>query len=134
MVIGFTSGCFDLFHIGHVNLLKQAKEHCDYLIVGVNSDDLMYDYKNKNPIINEENRRDIVEACKYVDEVHIIETRDRNKLWDEYHFNILMVGDDWKDTDTWNKIEQDMKDKCEVIYLKHTSGISSTSIRNAIKG
>lgn len=94
----------------------------------------MYDYKDKHPIINEDFRKAVVESCRYVDECYITETRDRNELWNKYHFDILFVGDDWKNTDTWNKIEEDMKGKCKVIYLKHTDGISSTSIRNAIQG
>lgn len=126
---------FDLFHVGHVNLLKQAKEHCDYLIVGVNDDDLMYDYKNKHPIINEDFRKAVVESCKYVDECHVIDTRDRNELYNRYHFDILMVSTDWQGSDTWKQIEKDMAEKgVKVIYLQHTPGISSTSIRNCIQG
>lgn len=132
-IIGFTSGCYDLFHRGHVNLLRQAREHCDYLIVGVNDDDLMYDYKNKPPIIDEESRKIVVESCRYVDECHIIHHRDRLKLFEEYKFDILFVGDDWKNTVVWNDIEHKLNGKCKIEYLKHTEGVSSTSIRNQLR-
>lgn len=126
---------YDLFHTGHVNLLKHAKEQCDWLILGINSDEEIYKYKHRYPIINEEDRRIVTAACRYVDECHIIETRDRTELYNLYHFNKLFVGSDWKNTDAWKQIEQDMnKLGVQVIYLPHTDGISTTDIRKIIKG
>lgn len=133
MIIGYTTGVFDMFHIGHLNILKRAKELCDYLIVGVSTDELVEHDKHHTPIIPFENRCAIVEAIKYVDKV--VPQTDKNKMaaWERYHFNKMFVGSDWKGTDVWNGFEQQFKPLgIEIIYLEHTDGISSTILRDKL--
>ena len=134
MIIGYTTGVFDMFHIGHLNILKRAKEQCDYLIVGVSTDELVQRDKNKTPIIPFDNRCAIVEAIKYVDKV--VPQPDKNKFgaWEKYHFNKMFVGSDWKGTDSWNRFEEQFAPVgVEIVYLSHTDGISSTILREKIK-
>ena len=127
--IGYTQGTYDLFHIGHLNLLENAKKYCDYLIVGINSDKLVKEYKNKNVTITAEDRSRIVGALKVVDEVHIVETLDKNEILKMYDFDIIFIGDDWKGNSRWEQTEKEMNKKGkELIYLPHTSGISTTMI------
>ena len=133
MIIGYTTGVYDMFHIGHLNILRRAKEQCDYLIVGVSTDELVQHDKNKTPIISFENRCKIVEAIKYVDKV--VPQHDKNKFaaWEQYHFNKMFVGSDWKGTDAWNKYEiQFAPIGVEIVYLDHTDGISSTMLREML--
>ena len=130
--IGYTTGVYDLFHIGHLNLLRKAKAQCDYLIVGVSTDDLV-EYKGKRSVIPFEERKEIVGAIKFVDEVVTQENMDKLGAWKKYHFNVMFVGDDWKGTDKWNKIEADLKDVgAEVVYFPYTKGTSSTLINETL--
>ena len=96
--IGYTTGVFDLFHIGHLNILKRAKEQCDYLIVGVSTDELVKLYKNKTPVIPFNERVAIVEAIKYVDKVVTQTSMDKLVAWNELHFDAMFHGDDWKNS------------------------------------
>src|SRR5690554_3589312 len=96
--IGFTQGAFDTLHYGHINLLKKAKEHVDYLIVGVNSDELVRKYKNTETIIKQQDRMKIVESIRYVDQVVLCDTLDKMIQYDKFKFNIVFIGDDWKGT------------------------------------
>lgn len=135
MVIGYTTGVYDMFHIGHLNILRRAKEQCDYLVVGVSTDELVQKDKNKTPIIPFAERYAIVEAIKYVDKV--VPQFDKNKMaaWEKYHFNKMFVGSDWKGTDAWNRFEEEFKPLgVEIVYLDHTDGISSTILREKING
>lgn len=133
MIIGYTDGCFDLFHVGHLNMLRKAKESCDYLIVGVHSDAIIESYKNRQPIINENDRRSIVEAIKYVDKAVINNTRDKIELWTIHHFNKIYIGDDWKGTERWNTFEKQLAPLgVTVSYLPYTKDISTTIIRNIL--
>ena len=128
--IGYTTGVYDMFHIGHLNILRRAKEQCDYLIVGVTTDSLCFERKGKYPIICEEERVAIVEAIKYVNEV--IPQGDMNKLEvvNKYNIDVVFVGSDWKNTETWNCYEKEFAQVgCDVVYLEHTDGISSTILR-----
>ena len=123
-----------MFHIGHLNILKNAKQQCDYLIVGVSTDNLVQREKNKTPVIPWIERAEIVKSIRYVDEVVV--QSDKNKLaaWEKYHFNKMFVGSDWEGTPQWLKIEKQFKPlDVEIIYLKHTDGISSTKLTNLIK-
>lgn len=130
---GYTVGTFDLFHIGHLNLLKQAKEYCDYLIVGVHSDEWVFECKNRNTIIPYEDRAQIVSAIRYVDEVVKNESRSKIEAWNQYHFDVAFIGDDWKGTEVWNKIEEELKERgCDTIYVPYTKGISTTDIRKKL--
>ena len=131
--IGYTTGVFDMFHIGHLNILKRAKEQCEYLIVGVSTDELVKEYKNKTPIIPFEERKAIVEAIKYVDEV--VAQNDMNKAVaiEKYGVNAVFVGTDWKGTEKWNAFEKQFATLgCKVEYLDYTSGISSTILRKKL--
>lgn len=128
--IGYTQGVYDMFHIGHLNLINHAKEYCDYLIVGVNSDDLVQSYKHKTPVIHENERRFIVSNIKAVDECVVVNTLDKIDAWNNYHFNAIFIGDDWKGNPRWVKTEQDLEPYgAKVVYLPHTDGISSTILR-----
>lgn len=133
MIIGYTTGVFDMFHIGHLNILRRAKEQCDYLIVGVSTDELVEREKHKTPIINFENRCAIVGAIKYVDKV--VPQLDKNKFgaWQKYRFNKMFVGSDWQGTPQWNEFEKHFKPYgVEIVYLSHTDGISSTLLREIL--
>lgn len=135
MVIGYTTGVYDMFHIGHLNILRRAKEQCDYLVVGVSTDELVQKVKNKTPIIPFADRCEIVGAVKYVDKV--VPQFDKNKMaaWEKYHFNKMFVGSDWKGTEAWNRFEEEFKPLgVEIVYLDHTDGISSTILREIING
>ena len=132
-IIGYTTGVYDLFHIGHLNLLKNAKAQCDKLIVGVTTDELAQ-YKNKKPFIPQEERIAIVEAIKYVDKVVVQDDLDKIKAWHKYHYDILFVGSDWQGTEKWNNYEKILdKVGAKVIYIKYTEHTSSTILQNAIK-
>ena len=135
MIIGYTTGVYDMFHIGHLNILKRAKEQCDYLIVGVSTDELVQHDKNKTPIIPFAERCAIVEAIRYVDKV--VPQLDKNKFgaWEKYHFNKMFVGSDWKGTPQWVKFEEELSPVgVQIVYLDHTEGISSTILRKKIGG
>ena len=133
MIIGYTTGVYDLFHIGHLNLLKNAKAQCDRLIVGVSSDEIAQ-YKNKKPFIPQEERMEIVKAIKYVDEVVLQEDLDKIKAWNKYHYDILFVGSDWKGTDKWDRYEQQLQEVgAKVVYLPYTKTTSSTILQETIK-
>lgn len=134
IVIGYTTGVFDMFHIGHLNVLKNAKKYCDYLIVGVSTDELVMKEKNKTPIIPFEERCEIVEAIRYVDKV--VPQVDKNKYaaWEKYGFDVMLVGSDWKGTKQWNEYERQLAPKgVKVVYLPHTDGISSTILADKLK-
>lgn len=133
MVIGYTTGVYDMFHIGHLNILRRAKEQCDYLIVGVSTDELVMTEKQKTPIIPFSERCAIVSAIKYVDRV--VPQVDKNKFaaWEKYRFDKMFVGSDWKGTEAWKKYEQQFAPLgVEIVYLDHTDGISSTILRNKL--
>ena len=133
MIVGYTAGVYDLFHIGHLNLLRNAKKHCDKLIVGVTTDELVQ-YKGKKPVITLSERMEIVKAIRYVDEVVVQDDLDKVKAWDKYHYDILFVGSDWQGTDKWNMYEAQLKEKgAKVIYLPYTKTTSSTLLTNVLK-
>lgn len=133
MIIGYTTGVYDMFHIGHLNIIKKAKKQCDFLIVGVSTDELVEKDKNKTPIIPFEERCEIVKSIRYVDKV--VPQIDKNKFdaWKKYHFDKMFVGSDWKDTDSWNKFEKQLSPVgVKIIYLDYTDGISSTILRDRL--
>lgn len=133
MIIGYTTGVFDMFHIGHLNILRRAKAQCDYLIVGVSTDELVQHDKNKSPIIPYADRCAIVESIKYVDKVVPQPDKDKFAAWKRYHFNKMFVGSDWKGTEAWNRFEAQLAPVgVEIIYLDHTEGISSTILRDKL--
>lgn len=127
--IGYTTGVFDLFHIGHLNILRRAKELCDYLIVGVTTDELCYKRKNKYPIIKLHERMEIVSAIRYVDKVILQSDMEKIKPILEFKCDVVFVGSDWQNSPEWNEYEKKFNAVgCDVIYLEHTDGVSSTNI------
>lgn len=133
--VGYTTGVFDLYHVGHMNILRNAKAMCDYLIVGVTTDELCFTRKNKYPIIPLEQRMSIIESVKYVDKVVVQNTMNKMDAFYEYDFDVVFVGDDWKGTKSWEKYEAEFNSVgVDVVYLKHTDGISSTIIRGKMNG
>ena len=131
--VGYTTGVYDMFHVGHLNLLKRAKEMCDYLIVGVTTDELT-SYKNKKAVIPFEDRMQIVQAIIYVDEAVPQVNMDKMAAWEKYHFDAMFVGDDWKGTEKWNRLEEDFrKVGVDIVYFEYTKKISSTMLREQLK-
>jgi len=128
--IGYTTGVFDLFHIGHLNILRNAKLECDFLIVGVTTDELSESGKGKRPVIPFSERMAIVESVKYVDMVVPQTSYDKIEAWNNLKFNIMFVGDDWKGSDKWNSIEEDFsKLGVAIHYFPYTQHTSSTKLR-----
>ena len=128
-IIGYTTGVFDLFHVGHLNVLKRAKRMCNELIVGVTTDELVYERKNKYPVISFTERVEIVKAIRYVDEIVVQDSMDKILAWEKLKFNIMFVGDDWKDTEKWNEIEIQMNNVgVSIMYLPYTKTTSSSMI------
>lgn len=128
--VGYTQGTYDLFHIGHLNLLLNAKKQCDYLIVGVNSDALVKQYKNKITKSNQKDRARIVSNLKMVDKVIITNTLDKETIYKYIKFDVIFIGDDWKNNQRWINTEKQLaKYNVPVIYLPHTDGICSTILR-----
>ncbi len=133
MIIGYTTGVFDLFHIGHLNLLKNAKGMCDKLIVGVTTDELMIKYKKKKAVIPFEERIEIIRNIKYVDAAIPQETMDKFEAWKKLKFDLMFVGDDWYQTEKWEKFEEEFKRVgVRIIYFPYTKGTSSTLINEVL--
>lgn len=131
--VGYTTGVYDMFHIGHLNILKQAKEQCEYLIVGVSTDELVQKTKNKTPIIPYEDRVKIIEAIRYVDKVVPQENKDKIAAHEKYHFDVMFVGDDWKNSELFSNCEKELSKRGScVVYFPYTQKISSTILRKKI--
>lgn len=133
--IGYTAGVFDMFHVGHLNVIMNAKECCEHLIVAISTDEVVQENKGKTPIISYDDRVKIVEAIRYVDEV-VPQTDYADKLGaaKKYGINVMFVGDDWKGTEKWNLIEQQLKEiGVDLIYLPYTHSVSSTMLRDRLK-
>lgn len=131
--VGYTTGVYDMFHVGHLNILKRAKELCDYLIVGVTTDELCIKYKNKKPIISEVDRMKIVSAIKYVDLVVSQIDMDKLSAVKKYKADVVFVGSDWKGTKQWVNYEKEFNSiGVDVVYLPHTDGVSSTELRRKL--
>jgi len=137
MIKGYTAGVFDMFHIGHLNVIRNAKKQCDYLIVGVSTDEVVRENKHKNTVIPYSDRAAIVKAIKYVDEVIPQESYDiegKIRVAKEKKIDVMFVGSDWKGTEKWNAIERELAEiGVKVVYLPHTDGISSTILREKVK-
>ena len=132
MVIGYTTGVYDLFHIGHINVLRNAKSLCDRLIVGVTTDDLV-SYKNKKSVIPFEERIEIVRSCKYVDLAVPQNSMNKIDALNRYKFNMMFVGDDWYKSKEWKKFEKEFnKNNVKIIYFPYTKSTSSTLINETL--
>lgn len=138
MKIGYTCGVFDLFHVGHLNLLENCKKQCDYLIVGVCSDDYVKNVKQKNPIINENDRTRIVSSLKCVDKAEIVsieETFDKVLAWQKFKFDILFSGSDWKGSQRFLDTEKAFKEAnidLKIVFFDYTLGVSTTDIKDQL--
>lgn len=131
--IGYTTGVYDMFHIGHLNILKKAKTMCEHLIVGVTTDQLSINRKNKKPVICEQDRVEIVKAIRYVDRVELQEDMDKISAVKKYGADAVFVGSDWKGTPAWDNYEKQFAEVgCDVVYLDHTDGISSSILRKKL--
>ena len=128
--IGYTTGVFDMFHVGHLNILEKAKQQCDYLIVGVSTDELVAEYKHKQPIIPFEQRIRIVEAIKYVDKVVPQTSMDKFQAWEDLRFNVLFHGNDWQGTEMYNEQQRKLSAAgVETIFFEYTQGVSSSILK-----
>jgi glycerol-3-phosphate cytidylyltransferase len=133
MIVGYTTGVFDLFHIGHLNLLKNARAMCDRLIVGITVDEIMKEYKNKTPVIPFAERCEIVRSIKYVDVVVPQKSFDKFEAWEKYRFDMMFVGDDWYNTPKWEEYKKQFDEvNVRIIYFPYTAGTSSTLINQIL--
>ncbi len=133
MIIGYTSGVYDLFHIGHLNLLRNAKGMCDKLIVGVTTDELVR-YKLKKAVIPHNERMEIVRSNRYVDSVVPQENMDKFEMWQKLKFDVMFVGDDWHKSDKWEELEKRFKEVgVRIIFFPYTKGTSSTLLTQTLK-
>ena len=127
---GYTQGVYDMFHVGHLNLINNAKQQCEYLTVGVNADTLVWEYKHKHPIVSQEDRKKIVENIKAVDEAVIAYTLDKVEQLNIIKFDVIFIGDDWKGNPRWERTIIDLqKLGVDVVFLPYTRGVSSTNLR-----
>ncbi|MBR2860341.1 MAG: adenylyltransferase/cytidyltransferase family protein [Clostridia bacterium] len=135
--VGYTAGVFDLFHVGHLNLLERCKEMCDVLIVGVCDDNYVTEIKKKTPVIPEQDRLRILNALKCVDRAELVDweiTNDKMLALERFGFDVLFSGDDWKGTERYNKTEAQFAPLgVSIEYLPYTQGVSTTDIKNKMK-
>src|SRR5210317_1645625 len=132
--VGYTTGVFDLFHVGHLRLLQRAKRKCDRLIVGVSTDELVEEYKRKKPVIPFEERVEIVSALKCVDEVVPQKHRDKVATYHEVKFDIMFVGSDWKGSDLFNEVESELAGNgVDVVYFEYNRNVSSTASQSTLQ-
>ena len=132
MVIGYTSGVYDLFHIGHLNLLRNAKGMCDKLIVGVTTDELV-SYKNKQAVIPHSERMEIVREMRHVDSVVPQEDMDKFEMWKKLKYDVMFVGDDWYASDKWEELEKQFKEVgVRIVFFPYTKGTSSTLLNQTL--
>ncbi|WP_243076164.1 adenylyltransferase/cytidyltransferase family protein [Microbacterium sp. SS28] len=132
--IGYAAGAFDLFHVGHLNILRHAKEHCDFLIAGVVSDEMLRQVKGVDPIIPVLERVEIVRSITYVDHVHVETVPDKLETWNALHFTHFFKGDDWRGTEKGERLEREFAAVgVEVVYFPYTVHTSSTALRHALE-
>jgi glycerol-3-phosphate cytidylyltransferase len=129
-VIGYTTGVYDLFHIGHLNLLRNARALCDELIVGVTTDELCFEVKHKRPVVPYHERVEIVANVRYVDRVVEQASYDKLAAWRQLGFDVMFVGDDWRGTPEWNRFEDEFRPLgARIVYLPYTRHTSSSAVR-----
>jgi glycerol-3-phosphate cytidylyltransferase len=132
-IVGYTTGVFDLFHIGHLNIIRNAKSMCDYLIVGVSTDEVVK-YKHKAPVIPFDERVEVIRSLKFVDAVVPQEDMDKLKAWEKLKFDVLFVGDDWHGTPKWQEIERQLNQVgVKIVYFPYTKKTSSTLINQILE-
>jgi len=132
--IGYAPGIYDLFHIGHLNIFREARQFCDHLIVGVLSDEMAQRTKGIVPVIPLEERLDIVSAIRFVDEAVVEDVPHKLEMWERLKFDVIIKGDDWRGTDKGDKLESDFaKVGVDVAYLPYTPRTSSTVLRQVLQ-
>lgn len=132
--IGYAAGAFDLFHVGHLNLLRHARQHCEYLIAGVVSDEMLRAVKGTEPMIPTAERAEIVRHIDFVDEVHVERVPDKLEVWEEVRFTHFFKGDDWRGTEKGLQLERRFaRVGVEIVYFPYTAHTSSTALRRALK-
>lgn len=134
MRIGYAPGAYDLFHIGHLNLLREAKRQCDFLIAGVVSDDILTAHKGITPVVPLAERLEIVRSVRFVDAAYAATTNDKIEIWQDLRFDVLFKGDDWRGTEKGDRLERDFAAVgVDVVYFRYTSSTSSTKLRRALQ-
>ena len=132
--IGYAPGAFDLFHIGHLNLVRRAKEQCDFLIAGVVADEVLIQHKKVTPVIPLSERLEIVRNVRFVDMAHAAMTNDKTEFWKELRFNVLFKGNDWQGTEKGNRLERDFAALgVDVVYFPYTQATSSSALRRTLR-
>ena len=132
--VGYAAGAFDLFHVGHLNLLRHAKDHCDYLIAGVVSDEMLKLNKGITPVIPLPERLEIVRSIRFVDQAIAEVVRDKLEIWRELNFNVLFKGDDWRGTEKGRRLEEEFGPVgVKIVYFPYWPTTSSTVLRNALQ-
>jgi glycerol-3-phosphate cytidylyltransferase len=132
--IGYAPGAFDLFHIGHLNLLREAKSRCDFLIAGVVADDVLVAHKGIRPVIPLSERLEIVRNIRCVDAALPATTNDKLAIWQDLRFDVLFKGDDWRVTEKGNRLERDFAAiGVEIVYFPYTKATSSSALRRALQ-
>ena len=132
--IGYAPGAYDLFHIGHLNLLRRAKKRCDFLIAGVVADEILIQYKKVTPVIPLAERLAIVRNIRFVDMAHAAMTNDKTEIWKELRFNVLFKGDDWRETEGGQALERDFAALgVKVVYFPYTQATSSSMLRKTLQ-
>jgi glycerol-3-phosphate cytidylyltransferase len=133
MRIGYTTGVYDMFHVGHLNILRNARAQCDHLIVGVTTDEMSESRKGKRPVVPTAERMQIVESIRFVDQVVPQTSSDKMQAWRDHRFDVMFVGDDWKGTPTWDALEAEFATLgVEIVYFPYTTHTSSTMLRRAL--
>jgi glycerol-3-phosphate cytidylyltransferase len=131
--VGYAPGVFDLFHVGHLNILHRAREHCDRLVAGVCSDDLVVQLKGRPPVVPLRERVEIVRGVRYVDDVYVVNVDDKVASWKDVGFDVIFKGDDWLGTEVWTRLEAEFATVgVEVVYFPYTAHTSSTLLRHAL--
>ena len=131
--IGYAAGGFDLFHVGHLNLLRHAREQCDELVAGVVSDEMLREVKGVEPVIPTLERVEIVRSIRWVDRVHVETVPDKLDTWREVRFTHFFKGDDWRGTERGLRLERELAQVgVEVVYFPYTAHTSSTALRRAL--
>lgn len=131
---GYAPGAYDLFHIGHLNFLRQAKERCDFLIAGVVADDVLIEHKGVRPVVPLVERLEIVRNLRYVDAAYPAFTNDKVEIWKDLQFNVIFKGDDWKDTVKGIQLERRFSVLgVEIVYLPYGKVTSSSTLRRTLK-
>ncbi len=132
-LVGYTTGVYDMFHVGHLNILRQARERCDYLIVGVTTDELVESRKGRRPIVPLLERLEVVQNVRYVDDVVAQTTMDKAEAWRNLKFDVMFVGDDWKGTPVWDALEEEFaRVGVQIVYFPYTPHTSSTILRRRV--